>query len=236
MDLSAKQRLYLILSAIFVTSLLSADTVAGKFFSVWGLPPLSTGTVVFPIAFLLTDIVNEYYGQSGARFMTWVGMGVIVLAFAIYQLARFLPVADISPVPQQSVDNVFGLSARLFGASLAAYLVSQFVDIHAFHLTKRITQSKHLWVRALGSTVLSQVIDTLAVNFGSLLWQHDAHGHEIGVATIFHIATISYFYKIVVATILTPLVYVAHEVISKRMGIEPAPHEGQTAHIHVAGA
>lgn len=231
LDLTPKQRLYLVLTVVFVTSLLCADTVAGKFFSFAGLPPLSTGTIVFPIAFLLTDIVNEYYGREGARFMTWVGMGVIVLAFALYQLARFLPVdPHFSPVSQASVDNVFGLSARLFAASLGAYLVGQYVDIHTFHLTKRITQSRHLWIRALGSTFLSQIIDTAAVNYGALL------GYQ-PVGQIARIAVVSYGYKMIVAAILTPLCYLAHEIISKRMGIDPAPHEdGPPAHIHIAGA
>lgn len=213
-DINARQKLYIVLTCIFVTSLLTADMVAGKYFQLGGLS-MSVGVIPFPIAFLLTDIVNEYYGQKGARFLTAVGMAMIVFAFAIIMVARYLPVADGSPVPQTAIDSVFGLSSRLFAASLAAYLVSQFVDIYAFHFTKRITKAKHLWARALGSTVLSQVVDTVFVNFGSLLGTRPAS--EIWVITLW-----SYLYKIVVAAVLTPLCYLAHDIITDRLGIEPA--------------
>lgn len=213
-EINARQKLYIVLTCIFVTSLLTADIVAGKFFQL-GTLSVSVGVVPFPIAFLLTDIVNEYYGRRGARFMTAVGMAMILLAFGIIMMARVLPVAEGSPVPQPAIDAVFGLSARLFGASLAAYLISQFVDIYSFHFTKRITNSKHLWLRALGSTVLSQVVDTIAVNFGSLLGTRPAS--EIWVITGY-----SYLYKIAVAAVLTPLCYLAHSIITDRLGIEPA--------------
>ena len=217
--LDAKQRLYFVLTAIFLTSLLVADIVAGKFFTAFGIT-MSTGTVVFPIAFLLTDIVNEYYGRRGARFLTLVGMAMLVFGFGIIFVARKLPIAHGSPVPQEAFDAVFGLSARLFGASLAAYLIGQFVDIHTFHLTKRITHSRHLWLRALGSTAISQVVDTTAVNFGALLG-------AMPLAEVATIAAWSYVYKMVVAAALTPLCYLAHDVITTRLGIDPAPAEDE---------
>jgi uncharacterized integral membrane protein (TIGR00697 family) len=217
--LDAKQRLYVVLLAVFLTSLLVADIVAGKYFVVGDLQ-LSTGTVIFPIAFLLTDVVNEYYGRRGARFMTFVGMAMLVFGFGIIYAARVLPVWDRSPIPQPAFDAVFGISARLFVASLVAYLISQFVDIYTFHITKRVTRSRFLWVRALGSTALSQIVDTGAVTFGSLLGL-------IPVGDIVAIAVGAYVYKMVVATLLTPLLYVSHDIISKRMGIDPAPAEDE---------
>ncbi|MBK8170274.1 MAG: queuosine precursor transporter [Sandaracinaceae bacterium] len=213
-EINARQKLYIVLTCIFVTSLLTADIVAGKYFQIGGLS-ISVGVIPFPIAFLLTDIVNEYYGRKGARFLTAVGMAMIVFAFAIIMLARALPVSDISPVPQQAIDAVFGLSARLFGASLLAYLISQFVDIYSFHFAKKITNSRHLWLRALGSTVLSQVVDTVFVTFGSLLG-------TVPVGKILVITLWSYLYKVSVAAVLTPLCYLAHDIITDRLGIEPA--------------
>jgi uncharacterized integral membrane protein (TIGR00697 family) len=213
--LDAKQRLFFALSSIYLTSLLVADIVAGKYFVFRGLE-MSVGTVVFPIVFLLTDIVNEYYGKQGARFLTWSGMAMLVFGFAIIAVARLLPPAPMTPVPQAAFDSVFGLSARLFAASLGAYLVSQFADIYAFHFTKRITRSRFLWIRALGSTVLSQVVDTAFVNFG-------ANAGLRSVGDIAEITLYSYLYKIGVATIMTPILYVAHDIISRRLGIDPAP-------------
>ncbi len=219
--LSPRHQLYLVLVSLFVTSLLVADIVAGKYFTIGALT-MSVGTVTFPIAFLLTDIVNEYYGRPGARLMTALGMAMLVVGFGIITFSRFLPVAPDSYVSQESFDAVFGISARLFGASLSAYLVSQIVDIHTFHLVKGLTQNRHLWLRALGSTAVSQVVDTVAVNFGALL------GH-VSIERIFEIVVASYLYKLVVALLLTPLCYLAHDIITRRMGIPPAPHDEQQA-------
>lgn len=222
---SLGHRLYLFLVCAFVTSLLVADIVAGKFFvadmsllGVWpiGRLEMSVGTVAFPVAFLLTDIVNEYYGRDGARLMTGLGMAMLLLAFGIITLARFLPISEHSPIPQDAFDSVFGLSLRLFVSSLVAYLISQLIDIYAFHAMKTVTRSKHLWLRAIGSTALSQVVDTVVVNFGALLWTYP-------VPAIVEIIIASYLYKLVVATLLTPLCYLAHDLITVRLGIEPAP-------------
>lgn len=215
-ELDRRQQVYLVLTGVFVTSLLVADLVAGKYF-VLGALEMSVGTVTFPIAFLLTDIVNEYYGQRGARFMTAIGMGMLVLAFALVAFARALPPSPGTFIPEESFQAVFGMAPRLIFASLTAYLISQLVDIHTFHVVKRITESKHLWARAIGSTVLSQIVDTVAVNFGVMLGARP-------FAEIAAITAWSYLYKIVVAVALTPLCYVAHEVITRRLGIEPMPH------------
>lgn len=216
-ELTRQHQLYVVLVALFVTCLLCADIVAGKFFRFMGIA-MSTGTVAFPIAFLLTDIVNEYYGRRGARLMTGVGMGMLVVGFGIIMAARLAPIAEHETyVTQASFDNVFGLTGRLFLASLVAYLVSQFLDIYTFHIVKGVTQSRHLWLRAIGSTALSQVVDTVFVNFGAQL------GH-LSIAEIWELTLYSYLYKLVVAVLLTPLCYVAHGIITDRLGIEPAPH------------
>lgn len=215
--LSARHQLYLVLVSLFVTCLLVADIVAGKFFTIGALT-MSVGTVAFPIAFLLTDIVNEYYGRPGARRMTAIGMAMLIVGFGIIYLSRLLPVAADTPVSQAAFDEVFGISGRLFAASLGAYLISQIVDIQAFHVVKRVTRSKHLWLRATGSTALSQVVDTIAVNLGALLG-------ILPFGQIVGIIVTSYIYKLIVAILLTPLCYVAHDLITRRMKIEPAPYD-----------
>jgi uncharacterized integral membrane protein (TIGR00697 family) len=215
--LSPRHQLFLGLVSMFVTALLVADIVAGKFFTI-GTLTMSVGTVTFPIAFLLTDIVNEYYGRSGARLMTALGMGMLVMGFAIIAFSRLLPIAAESYVSQQAFDEVFGISLRLFVASLIAYAISQVVDIHTFHLVKGITESRHLWLRAIGSTAISQVVDTALVNFGALA------GH-LPLGRIVEIAFASYLYKLVVAVLLTPLCYLAHDIITRRWKIDPAPHD-----------
>lgn len=214
--LDRRQQIYVVLVGVFVTSLLIADLVAGKYFVMAGYE-MSAGTVTFPVAFILTDIVNEYYGQRGARFMTGIGMGMLVLAFALIAFARALPPSDGTFIPEESFQAVFGMAPRLIFSSLTAYLISQIVDIYTFATFKRITASKHLWARAIGSTLLSQVIDTAVVTFGVMVGSR-------GLGDIAFVASTQYVYKVAVAIALTPLCYLAHEIITTRLGIEPMPH------------
>lgn len=214
--LDRRQQIYVVLVGVFVTSLLVADLVAGKYFVMGGFE-MSAGTVTFPVAFILTDIVNEYYGQRGARFMTGIGMGMLVLAFALIAFARVLPPSPGTFIPEESFQAVFGMAPRLIFSSLTAYLISQFVDIHTFAIFKRVTESRHLWARAIGSTLLSQVVDTGVVTFGVMIGSRS-------LGDILWVSATQYVYKIGVAILLTPLCYLAHEIITTRMGIEPMPH------------
>lgn len=221
LDLTPRHRLYLVLVSVFVTTLLVADIIAGKLFVLGGVS-IPVGTVAFPITFLLTDVVNEYYGRPGSRLMTWVGVAMLIIGFAIITAARLAPPADDTYVSQESFDAVFGLAPRLFGASLIAFLVSQYLDLYTFHFVKKITQSRHLWLRAIGSTALSQVIDTLFVNLGAWIGLRP-------MDAILETAVWSYIYKLIVAALLTPLCYVAHEIITSRMGILPLHHDAEEA-------
>jgi uncharacterized integral membrane protein (TIGR00697 family) len=216
-ELTTRHKLYLGLSATFLTSLLVADMTAGKFFSVGGLD-VSVGVIPFPITFLLTDVVNEYYGSRGARFLTAVGALMLVFAFAIIVVARVLPVSPHSPISQDAFDAVFGLSFRFFAASLFAYLVGQLADIQAFRLTKRLTRNRHLWLRATGSTAISQIVDTTVVNVTALVG-------ILPAAEIVEVTAFNYGYKMIAAVLLTPLLYVAHGIVTRRLGVDPAPVE-----------
>lgn len=206
-----RQRLFLVLAAIFLTALLIANVVAGKLFQV-GPVVLSVGVIPFPITFLLTDVVNEYFGRRGARFLTIVGLTMMLLGTGIITLAGFLPVAAESYVSQASFDNVFGLSWRLFLASLSAYLLGQISDIYFFGFFKRLTGSRILWLRATGSTAISQVIDTGIVNVA-------VFAGALPLSTIFQVASQGYVYKMAVALAMTPLLYLAHRIITRRLGI-----------------
>jgi queuosine precursor transporter len=221
MNATPHQRLYLGLVTLFVTTLLVADITAGKFFSLGHLE-VSVGVIPFPIAFLITDIVNEYYGRQGARWLTVFGVVALCVAYVLLVLARALPAGAHSPVPQGAFDAVFGISYRFFGASLLAYTVGQLTDIYAFHWYKRLTRSRHLWLRATGSTAISQVVDTTVVNAGALIG-------VLAPAAIVEVTIWSYLYKMAVAVALTPACYAAHRIITRRLGIEPAPVEEKLA-------
>jgi len=119
--LTPDEKLYMVLASVFVSSLLIGDMIGGKFFTAGGVM-LSVGIIPFPVTFVLTDVINEFYGKKGARFITFVSAGMAVYAFALLQISLNLPVADKSPVSQTSFQNVFGFGIRLFIASLIAFL------------------------------------------------------------------------------------------------------------------
>ena len=217
-ELDFRTRVFLVLAAIFTTSLLVADIVAGKFF-VLGSLEVSVGVIPFPITFLLTDIVNEYYGRKGARLLTGIGAAMLVFGFAIIFVARALPTGEHSPVSQAAFDGVFGISYKFFAASLTAYLLGQIADINAFQVTKRITHSRLLWLRATGSTAISQVVDTAIVNAAAL-------AGVLAAGEIVRVAFWSYVYKMTVAVLLTPLLYAIHGVLTRRYGMQGLPPEG----------
>src|SRR6185312_1456312 len=144
LDLSARQRLYVYLCAIFLTALLIGDTIGSKLFTV-DIPlgfttvqaSLSVGSIWFPITFLLTDVINEFYGSKGARLVTWVGFCMAIFAFVAILCARAIPAAPFSPVGQAAFENVLGNANRIFVASLIAYLIGQLVDITVFQAAKK---------------------------------------------------------------------------------------------------
>jgi uncharacterized integral membrane protein (TIGR00697 family) len=223
MMLTPRLRLFAILAAIFVTCLLVGDIIGGKLIEATILGhtfTLTVGMIPFPVTFLLTDVLNEFYGQRVARFVTLVGFGMATLAWAIILIAGFIPIASFTQAPgwtgvtEQSFQNVFLNSLRMIMASMAAYIVSQFVDIGVFHLLKRISSNKLLWLRATGSTVASQLIDTVVISI--VAWSG-----TMSMARIVNIMISSYSLKILIAVGLTPLVYLAHAFVQRGLGLEP---------------
>jgi queuosine precursor transporter len=209
-----KQHLYVWLSGLFVAALIVADLIGGRFFRL-GSVDLSVGMLAFPLTFVLTDVVNEFYGAAGARRITYLGLGTAVFAFLVINVALALPPSP-KGVPDDVFRSVFGWSRRLYVASLAAYLVGQLADITVFALFRRLTHHRLLWLRATGSTVISQAVDTVVVNFVLLT------GREPPSA-ISRIVVHSYLTKIIVAVALTPLIYGAHAVMQRWLAIaEPA--------------
>jgi uncharacterized integral membrane protein (TIGR00697 family) len=217
---AASQKLFVYLCAIFVACLLLGDVIGGKIIGT-PLGPISVGIIPFPVTFLLTDIVNDFYGRRGARFLTLLGFFMAALAWALLQVTTMMP-ADTGSTyfTQAEYAKIFGGSAQLFVASMAAYLIGQFLDIHVFHFWKAITQSRHLWLRSTGSTIFSQAIDTITINviFGRVTagWTWGFITAKVGR---------EYGIKFFVAVLLTPAIYAVHGAIVRGLGIEPEEHE-----------
>jgi len=232
MVLTKQQQLYSYLSAVFVAALLVGDLTGGKAFGVefhfLGLhykQPVSVGLFAFPITFLLTDIVNEFYGTKGARFLTMLGMWMAVFSFVVLNVSQ-LPQADPNSFfTDAEFSKVFGVGAKLFVASIIAYLCGQFLDIQVFAFWKTLTQSRHLWLRATGSTIASQLVDTFVINY--LFWYvfpsvGSAEPRPLGWVTSKAVG--EYVIKFLIAVGLTPAIYGLHELVVRKLGIHPHPH------------
>jgi queuosine precursor transporter len=237
MFLDKRHKLFLVLAGIFTTCLVVGDIIGGKLVSttLFGVELTTTvGMVPFPVTFLLTDVLNEFYGQRSARFITVVGFGMAVLSFVIIYTAAAIPFAAFTQDPTwtgvnaPSFDNVFLGSLRMIVASLCAYLLSQFVDIGVFHALKRVTAGKLLWLRATGSTAVSQLIDTITINF--VAWSG-----TMATGKIITIIYTAYGLKLLIAIGLTPFIYLCHTLVQRGLGIPPilaggeAPDDAATA-------
>jgi len=228
--LSRPQKLFVVCTAIFLTALVVAEATAGKLFTVIKLPfainilgqsfdevVMTAGVIAFPITFIITDLLNEYFGKPGIKFVTYIGMMMIMFEFGLIQVAMSVPTASISPVPADAFNTVFGASGRIIVGSLVAYLVGQLADISLFHWLRKLTDGKHLWLRATGSTFGSQFLDTFIVLF-------IAFYGPMTIQTIVAVTLFNYAYKFIVAILITPLIYVAHWVIDRYLGNETS-HE-----------
>lgn len=233
--MTASEKLYVCLAAVFVSCLLLGDVIGGKTIYT-PLGPISVGILPFPVTFLLTDVVNDFYGRKGARFLTWVGFGMAMLAWAILQIANLTRPDVTTYFTQEEFQKIFGGSAQLFVASMVAYLLGQFLDINVFQFWKAITQSKHLWLRATGSTLLSQIVDTLAVNVIFQGWvaftvPASPNGKMLAEGIFWNWLgskmVREYLIKLVVAIFLTPLVYALHALIIRMLKLTPAAHEAR---------
>jgi queuosine precursor transporter len=207
-----RQHLYLWLAGLFVAALLTADLIGAKFFRI-GSVDLSVGMLAFPLTFVLTDVLNEFYGPAGAKRITFLGLGAAIFAFVIINVALALPTSPESPLSNEQFRGVFGWSGRLYVASLTAYLVGQLTDISIFGLLRRLTKHRLLWLRATGSTLVSQAIDTLVVNFVLLS----------GAKTVEFILTVardSYLTKVAIALGLTPVIYGIHALLLRALKVQ----------------
>lgn len=225
MVLETRTKLLLALAATFVASLIVGDLIGGKLVQVtaWDIPfVISVGMIPFPVTFLLTDLLNEFYGQRVARHVTFLGFFMAGFALLVVMISAALPIAPFTREPgwdgvtQEAFANVLAGSRRILVASMCAYLAGQLVDISVFHALRRVTQSRHLWLRATGSTMVSQLIDTVVIQF--VAW----YG-LLPLERILSVLLSSYAVKLVVAICLTPLIYAGHALLERRLGLQPVP-------------
>jgi uncharacterized integral membrane protein (TIGR00697 family) len=206
-----KQRFFVFLTALFVAALVTGDFIGGKFFIVAG-HTFSAGIIPFPLTFVLTDVVNEFYGTHGARRLTYAGLIAAAFVWGVITLSLALPTSPESPIADATFRGAFGTSARLYVASLTAYIIGQLLDIAIFQTLRRLTGHRLLWLRSTGSTVLSQIVDSISVSFVFLVGTKP-------LSFIVNNAAHNYLGKLGMAILLTPLIYLGHAVFRRVFAI-----------------
>ncbi len=236
-----KQNLFIVLSGFFLTNALVAEMVGTKIFSaesILGLPPtqlnlfgylldfnLTAGVVIWPFVFVTTDIINEYFGKEGVKKISFLTAGLIAFAFFIIGLATLLPPApfwvELYKEEGLDINQAYGIIFRqglgIILGSLTAFLIGQLLDVFVFHRLRRLTGPRMLWLRATGSTLFSQLIDSFVVLFIAFYifgkWN---------LMQVVSVGLVNYFFKFFAAIAMTPLVYLGHYLIDRYLGKEEA--------------
>ena len=215
-------RIFLILAAVFISSLVGCNLIFQKFFEIKIWIPFfgeytfqqSVGLLAYPITFLVTDIISEIYGKVKANQVVTSGLFASLFMLIIVTISDLIPMAPWSPVDDETFHKVFGLSGAAVFASMMAYLIAQFIDIKLFHFWKQLTNGKHLWFRNNASTIFSQFVDTFSVlfllcSFGVIDW------------ALFAILLLNGFlFKVFFAAFDTPFVYLAVYFFHKRFNLK----------------
>lgn len=238
-----KNRLFIVLAALFLTNAIIAELIGVKIFSgegALGLAPahlqlfgfqmdfnLTAGAVIWPVVFITSDLINEYFGKPGVKRISYLATFFIAYSFLVIFLTMELPPAQwwLDANNKDAAGNYFnmdfafnkilGQGQRIIIASLAAFLIGQLVDVFVFQKLRKLTGAKMLWLRATGSTLVSQFIDSFVVLYLAF----------VGIFSnqqIIAIGFTNYIYKFSVAILLTPLIYLGHYVIDRYLGKENA--------------
>ncbi|MCG8310957.1 MAG: queuosine precursor transporter [Cytophagales bacterium] len=248
-----KTNLFIILCAIFLTNAIIAEIIGVKIFSVestLGFLParidlfggfildfnLTAGAVIWPIVFITTDVINEYFGKKGVRKISFLTAFLIAYIFiVIYLVTKLVPASFWLELNNSDADGnpfnidyafrtIFRQGLGIIIGSLTAFLIAQLLDVFIFQRLRHLTGKKMIWLRATGSTLVSQLIDSFVV-LGIAFYVFG----NWSILQIISVGTINYIYKFIVAILLTPLLYVAHYFIDNYLGKETADKMAEEA-------
>lgn len=224
-----KQQLYLVLSGIFLVNALLAEIIGVKIFSVaklTGLPGnLTAGVLIWPVVFVTTDIINEYFGKAGVLRVSYLTVVLILFAFGVIYLTTRLPPADFW-LDVNKADNlgrpfnidfayqsIFRQGLGIITGSIIAFAVGQVLDATIFDAIRKATGGRYIWLRATGSTLISQLVDSFVVLYVAFyVFGNWSLGQVVSVANF------NYWYKFAAAILLTPVLYAAHFLIDRYLG------------------
>ncbi len=207
---SKKDTVYVILAGIFITNAVVAELIGGKLIQL-GPYVMSVGILPWPIVFITTDLINEYFGEKGVKKLSLITASLIAYCFVLLYFALKIPaVKGENLVSDAQFNGVFGQSMWIIVGSITAFMVSQLIDVTVFHFFKNKTGNKMIWLRSTGSTVISQLFDSFIV-LGIAFWMTGKMTTEVYIASAFT----GYFVKLIIAICLTPLIYLGHSLIEK---------------------
>jgi hypothetical protein len=201
---------FLVLAGFFITNAIMAELIGGKLIQFFGLFTQSIGIILWPIIFILTDLINEHFGKDGVKKLTYITVGLISFAFIVLSIAINIPATPFSPVNNEVFKTVFGQSQWIIVGSIIAFLISQLVDVYMFLFFKKITGNKFIWFRATGSTLISQLVDTFVVQYIAFVLPAKWTFNEFMTN-----ASYGYVFKLFIAIALIPLIYIGHFFINK---------------------
>ncbi len=208
-----KDLVFIVLAGFFVTNAIVAELIGGKLIQFFGLFTQSLGIILWPIIFILTDLINEHFGKQGVIKLTFITVGLIIYTFILVTIGLNIKAVNFSPVNDENFKIVFGQSQWIMVGSVIAFLLSQLVDVSIFWLLRDKTGNKYIWLRATGSTVVSQLIDTFVVQFIAFVLPGKWAFNEF-----LKNACWGYSFKLLIALCLIPLIYVGHFAIKKFTG------------------
>ena len=232
-------KLFLGITAFFVANALIAETIGNKIFSLeklFGIQPvnftlfgqsglsfnLTCGVLLWPLEFVMTDLVNEYFGPKAVRRISYTAVILIAYAFLMFYISMGVPPANFwyttavnEGVPDMSkaYNSIFGQGMWIIFGSITAFLVSQIVDVTVFHKIKKITGEKRIWLRATGSTMISQLVDSFIVLFIAF-----KIGKGWSWQLVLAICIMNYIYKFTMAILLTTVIIIVEKRIEKYVG------------------
>jgi len=251
MEFQKSKILFILLGSVFLTNAILAEFIGVKIFSLeqtLGFPVfdfslfgkehlslnMTAGVLLWPVVFILTDIINEYYGMRGVRLLSYLASGMIAYSFVMVWFSIHLEPAGFwsgtrvehgVPDMQKAFESIFGQGLWIIVGSLIAFLAGQLIDVFVFHKVKKITGEKMLWMRATGSTLVSQFIDSFLVLFVAFYI-----GADWDLSLVLAIGLVNYIYKFIIAVLLTPVLYVTHALINQYLGREQAMKMMYEAH------
>ena len=245
-----EQVLAYVLCALFVGFFVAAEVLGAKLFrfTLFGIGPAdlglgegpefvaTAGILAFPLTFVMTDIVNEYFGRPIVKLFTWIAIAVNLLLQPVIRLAIAAPAISFTPGIsdadlQRAFEIAFGQTTSIVVASLCAFALAQWLDVHVFTWLRHNTGGKHLWLRAQGSTIVSQMIDTLAVIYLAFVVIPMLAGKEPWtLANALSVSLTNYVYKFLIAVGSTPVLYLVHAAVDRYLGKETA--EALVHHAH----